>query len=44
LEEKFKREQTRVKQLQKENAELKTELQQAEKRIRQLERAKQVAA
>ena len=45
LEEKFKREQTRVKQLQKENTELKTELEKAEKRIKRLERAtKPVAA
>ena len=44
LEEKFKREQARVKQLQKENNELKTELDEAEKRIRRLERGRPVAA
>ena len=44
LEEKFKREQIRVKQLQKENTELKAELQKAEKRLRRLERAKPIAA
>ena len=44
LEEKFKREQARVKQLQKENNELKTELQKAQKQLKRLERASPVAA
>jgi hypothetical protein len=38
IEEKFKREQTRVKQLQKENAELRDELDKAQKRLKRLER------
>jgi len=44
LEEKFERERTRCKQLQRENAELKEELHKAEKRVKQLERAGSVAA
>ncbi len=44
LEEKFKREQTRAKQLVKENAELKAELEKAERRIKRLERSNPVAA
>jgi len=38
LEEKFKRELARVKQLQRENTELKTELEKAQKRLKRLER------
>lgn len=44
LEEKFKREQTRAKQLVKENTELKAELEKAARRIKRLERANPVAA
>jgi hypothetical protein len=44
LEEKFKREQTRAKQLVKENAELKAELEKAARRIKRLERSYPVAA
>ncbi len=44
LEEKFKREQTRAKQLLKENNELKAELEKAERRIKRVERTNPVAA